>query len=109
MTSIEFHESLEDMPDRVLHSLACEGIVFPARVTDLDARLVFDAGFSEDALFDAISVCALYNFMNRIVEGCGVLLNDVDVLATKERHEVGERSATPYQDFMQASTVSSRK
>lgn len=45
----------------------------PSSVTDLDARVVFDAGFSEDALFDAISVCALFNFMNRMVEGCGVL------------------------------------
>jgi uncharacterized peroxidase-related enzyme len=81
----------------------------PSSVTDLDARVVFDAGFSEDALFDAISVCALFNFMNRMVEGCGVLFNDVDLLATKKLHEKGEKSATPYQDFVQVSTSSSKK
>ena len=54
----------------------------PSSVTDLDARVVFDAGFSEDALFDAISVCALFNFMNRMVEGCGVLFGKADVDGT---------------------------
>lgn len=54
----------------------------PSSVTDLDARVVFDAGFSEDALFDAISVCALFNFMNRMVEGCGLLFEKADVDST---------------------------
>lgn len=44
----------------------------PSRVTDTDAQAVYAAGWDEDALFDAISVCALFNFMNRIVEGCGL-------------------------------------
>lgn len=29
-------------------------------------------GFSEEGLFDIISVTALYNFMNRILEGAGI-------------------------------------
>jgi uncharacterized peroxidase-related enzyme len=44
----------------------------PSKLVDRDAETVFAAGWSEEALFDAIVVCALFNFMNRIVEGCGV-------------------------------------
>ena len=44
----------------------------PARMTEQDAQAVFAAGWSEAALYDAVKVCALFNFMNRIVEGTGV-------------------------------------
>lgn len=44
----------------------------PARMTQADAKAVYDAGWDEQALFDAVSVCALFNFMNRIVEGTGI-------------------------------------
>lgn len=44
----------------------------PSRMVEADARAVFEAGWDERALFDAIGVCALFNFMNRIVEGCGM-------------------------------------
>ncbi len=44
----------------------------PSRITERDARQVFDAGWSERAFYEAIRVCALFNMMNRIVEGCGV-------------------------------------
>ena len=44
----------------------------PARMTEQDAKAVFAAGWSEAALYDAVKVCALFNFMNRIVEGTGV-------------------------------------
>jgi hypothetical protein len=33
---------------------------------------VFAAGWDERALHDAVSVCALFNFMNRLVEGLGI-------------------------------------
>jgi uncharacterized peroxidase-related enzyme len=36
---------------------------------------VIDAGFSEEELKDAIAVCAIFNFYNRIVEGHGVEAN----------------------------------
>lgn len=81
----------------------------PSRITDADAQLVFDAGFSEDALFDAISVCALFNFMNRIVEGCDVLYKDTNAAAARDRHKLGETSATPYLDFMRLSTKTLEK
>lgn len=44
----------------------------PARMTDADAEAVFAAGWDEKALHDAVGVCALFNFMNRMVEGLGI-------------------------------------
>lgn len=44
----------------------------PASLTQSDAGAVFAAGWDADALFDAVAVCALFNFMNRIVEGMGI-------------------------------------
>ncbi len=44
----------------------------PARVTRQDAEAVFAAGWKEAALRHAVAICALYNFMNRIVNGLGI-------------------------------------
>ncbi len=44
----------------------------PARVTPSDARAALTAGWNEQALHDAVSVCALFNFMNRFVDGLGI-------------------------------------
>lgn len=57
----------------------------PSKVTDAHAQAVYDAGWSEQALHDAITVCALFNFMNRIVEGHGVVTNDAVRRAQRER------------------------
>lgn len=46
--------------------------VDPAGTGSGDAQAVYDAGFTEEGLFDIISVTALYNFMNRILEGAGI-------------------------------------
>lgn len=43
----------------------------PARISARDAQAVYDAGWDEEALFSAVSVAALFNLMNRIVEGTG--------------------------------------
>ncbi len=44
----------------------------PSRMTDADATAVLEAGWNEKALHDAVSVCALFNLMNRLVEGLGI-------------------------------------
>ena len=44
----------------------------PTRMSQADAAAVFEAGWSERALYDAIQICCLYNFMNRFVEGLGL-------------------------------------
>jgi uncharacterized peroxidase-related enzyme len=45
----------------------------PARIGPSDAQAVYDAGWDERALHDAIAVCALFNMMNRIVLGAGII------------------------------------
>jgi uncharacterized peroxidase-related enzyme len=44
----------------------------PSRMTEADAGAVRAAGWDERALHDAVLVCALFNFMNRIVDGLGI-------------------------------------
>lgn len=44
----------------------------PSRVSAADADAVRAAGWSDKALHEAISVCALQNFFNRWVDGAGV-------------------------------------
>ncbi|MGB5103220.1 MAG: peroxidase-related enzyme [Steroidobacteraceae bacterium] len=58
----------------------------PGRMVDADAAAVFAAGWSEEALFHAVSICALFNFMNRIVEGCGVQTDEGVRAEQRARH-----------------------
>ncbi|MGB3442444.1 MAG: carboxymuconolactone decarboxylase family protein [Actinophytocola sp.] len=53
----------------------------PSSVTRADADAVLAAGWDERALHSAIMVCALFNFMNRMVEGHGIRA-DADYFAT---------------------------
>lgn len=46
--------------------------VDPGKSTDAMAEAVYAAGWSEDALYDAVAVAALYAYMNRILEGAGI-------------------------------------
>lgn len=41
----------------------------PASVADRDAQAVYDAGWDEKALHDAVMVVCCFNFMNRLLEG----------------------------------------
>ena len=41
-------------------------------MTEEDSQAVYDAGWSEEALFDAIQVCGVFNLVNRIIEGSGI-------------------------------------
>ena len=45
----------------------------PSRMTEADANAVYEAGWSESALFDAIQVCGVFNLVNRLIEGTGVV------------------------------------
>jgi uncharacterized peroxidase-related enzyme len=44
----------------------------PAKITPEDAEAVLAAGWQEQALHDAVAVCALFNMMNRLVDGLGI-------------------------------------
>lgn len=46
--------------------------VTPSRMTPADAEAVFAVGWDDRALHDAVAVCALFNFMNRLVDGLGI-------------------------------------
>lgn len=67
--------------------------LLPPRLTRADAA----AGRSERALFDAIQVAALFNYMNRIIEGTGVSFDYTTVAATAE--ELAMRRTRSYADF----------
>ena len=48
----------------------------PARLTSADVDTVLSAGWDEEALFSAILVCCVFNFMNRLVDGCGLVASE---------------------------------
>lgn len=68
----------------------------PSEMTAADATAVFDAGWDERALHDAVLVCALFNFMNRMVDGLGITA-DADYFATSgtRLHELGYAGLGP--------------
>lgn len=71
----------------------------PSRVTEQDAAAVYAAGWDEQALFDAVAVCALFNFMNRIVEGCGVVTNDEVTAEQRSRYQSLKGDPESYRKF----------
>lgn len=71
----------------------------PSRVGDADAEAVYAAGWDERALHDAVAVCALFNFMNRIVEGTGVVTNEAVQAAQRSKHAETVGRPTPYTDW----------
>ncbi len=62
---------VDDRLKPVLHFVA-RLAVQPSRMTASDTKTVLEAGWDEQALYDAVCVCALYSFMNRYVDGTGL-------------------------------------
>jgi uncharacterized peroxidase-related enzyme len=44
----------------------------PSQMVQADADAVFDAGWDEDCFHYAVMICAMFNMMNRIMDGYGV-------------------------------------
>jgi hypothetical protein len=44
----------------------------PSGMTEADAQAVFQAGWSEIALHEAVLTICLFNFMNRLLDGHGI-------------------------------------
>jgi len=44
----------------------------PSRMVQADADAVFDAGWDENCFHYAVMICAMFNMMNRIMDGYGV-------------------------------------
>ena len=59
-----------------------------AAITDADLDIPRQAGWTDDALYFAITVCALFNFYNRWVDATGV-----HALSDEAHREGGKRSA----------------
>ena len=72
----------------------------PSRVRPADSQAMRDAGWDDEAVHDAAVVCALFNFMNRLIEGTGITSNDEIRAAQKQRQKHGaDISDTPYLDY----------
>ena len=72
----------------------------PPKLTPADAKAVYDAGWTERALFDTIEIAALFNYMNRIIEGTGVSYDfDANPPTAAEREM---RRTRTYSDFGKA-------
>lgn len=64
----------------------------PTQLTQSDADAVLDAGWSERALYDAVQVTALFNLMNRFVEGLGLNAGSDDfTMEGRMLHDQGYR------------------
>jgi len=57
----------------------------PARITDADAAAFFAAGWDDRAFHDAVAICALFNCMNRMVEGFGITAGEDYFEVSSER------------------------
>ena len=53
----------------------------PSKTIQADVDAILEAGWNEQAIEDVICVCALFNFMNRFVNGYGLELPNQEQLA----------------------------
>jgi alkylhydroperoxidase family enzyme len=74
------HKALFRFVDKVNHD--------SPRVTDVDLDTVRAAGWTDEALYFAITVCALFNFYNRWIDATGV-----HALSDEAHRQGGKRSA----------------
>jgi alkylhydroperoxidase family enzyme len=68
----DFHQAPIPGAERVLFAFVARLNRAPARITGADVAAVLAAGWSQSAVYDAITVCALFNFYNRWIDGSGV-------------------------------------
>jgi alkylhydroperoxidase family enzyme len=59
------------------------------RITGEDMKPLYDAGWSDEAIYFAITVCALFNFYNRWIDASGV-----HALSDEAHRQGGKRMAT---------------
>jgi uncharacterized peroxidase-related enzyme len=61
----------------------------PARIVNADAEAIFAEGWDDQALYDAVMTCALFNLMNRLVEGLGIEADDENMSFSAEQINKG--------------------
>jgi len=64
--------SAEDQAMRPLLAFCRKLTAAPDSLDEADAKAVYDAGWSEEALEDAIHVTSLFNLYNRLLDGHGI-------------------------------------
>jgi uncharacterized peroxidase-related enzyme len=70
----------------------------PNSLIQADADAIFAAGWEEPALYYTVAVTALFNFMNRLVEGMGIELDPSYVKPASER--LAKRGYLPLIDLI---------
>lgn len=83
---------------RPVLALARKLTLSPDSVTKADADAVSAAGWNDAALYYAVAVTALFNFMNRLVEGLGIELEPSYVAPAAER--LADRGYLPLLEMM---------
>lgn len=85
-------EDLENSPlpekDKVLMRFVSKVNHHSATMTAEDMKPLYEAGWADDAIYYAITVCALFNFYNRWIDASGV-----HALSDEAHREGGKRSA----------------
>ena len=79
-------------------ALARKLTLAPSSVTKADTDAVAAAGWNDAALYYAVAVTALFNCMNRLVEGLGIELEPSYVSSAAER--LAERGYLPLLEMM---------
>ncbi|MCC7156002.1 MAG: hypothetical protein IT161_15610 [Bryobacterales bacterium] len=77
----EQHKALLRFVDKVNHD--------SPRITPEDMKPLYAAGWDDDAIYFAITVCALFNFYNRWIDASGV-----HALSDEAHRAGGKRTAT---------------
>jgi uncharacterized peroxidase-related enzyme len=85
---------------RPVLALARKLTLSPGSVTKADADAVLTAGWDDTALYYAVAVTALFNFMNRLVEGLGIELEPSYVGPASQR--LAETGYLPLLEMMKA-------
>jgi len=73
----------------------------PSAVRKSDADAILSAGWDQDALYHAAAITALFNFMNRLVDGLGIELDPAYVPVAAQR--LADRGYRPLLDLMRPS------
>lgn len=83
---------------RPVLALARKLTLSPSSVSKADAEALSAAGWDDSALYYAVAVTALFNFMNRLVEGLGIELEPSYVAPASRR--LAERGYLPLLELM---------
>lgn len=59
----------------------------PSSIRDADRDAVLAAGWTEEALYYVVLTCALFNFMNRVVDGMGIATSPAIQARQRARHD----------------------